>query len=290
MAGPIGTPTSGNNASTSAGAPVIGTAYTPSAINGGGKGGFRQSQTPMGTPIVSGKSYLNTPVANQPVLAEPVATPIDTSNGGGYADGTMSVQRYARGTTNAEEDDPWNWTKKEQVAPLAAAIKPSEAVIPQRTPDQTEQFLSNQAMGIGTNAAAKGINAAYKAYNAPLTTNAVSTMGTTALGAPVALTNVGAMTTPMSASLAPANGLGFSTGAGGAGLGISTASAAPIGAGIGEGLGIANAATQGAALSSAGATAAGGAAAAGGEAALMAMGPVGMVIGGALLAKKLKII
>jgi len=200
-----------------------------------------------------------------------------------YANGTMSVAGYEDGTTGLNED-PWNWTKKEQVAPLVASIKPSEIVVPQAVPDQTEQFLGNQATAMGTNAAAKGIDAAYKAYNAPLTTNAISTMGTTASGAPVALTNAGAMAAPaaegMYALSAPSMG--------GAGLGATASTVAPLGAGIGASLPAV--AAEGAGIAAAGSGAAAtGAAMAGGEAALAAMGPVGMVIGGALLAKKLGI-
>lgn len=271
-------------------------------VGGKGGGNMQPQATAMGTPIVYGNTYLpqSNTVVNTP------APVIDTSNSGGYdgapnfyAYGTTSVKEYAGGTTDAE-DDPWNWTKKDQVAPLSASIKPSEASVPAFVPDKTEQFLGNQAMAMGTNAAAKGIDAAYKAYNAPLTTQAAGSMGTTASGAPVALTNAGALSTP--AAVVGESGLVMPTLVApvstGAGLGISTASAAPIGAGIGEGLGIAGAATEGAALAGAGATAAGtaattgaaGAAAGiGGEAALAALGPVGMVIGGALLAKKLGI-
>jgi hypothetical protein len=206
------------------------------------------------------------------------------------ADGTTSVPGYAKGTTEVE--DPWDWSNKAPVAPLAVTIKPSEAVIPQVVPDQTEQQLGQMATGMATNAAAKGIDAAYKAYNAPLTTQAVGSMGTTASGAPIALANMGA-TAPASSSLltlsAPAS-------IGGAGTGIAAGSAAPIGATIGSSLGTGIAAAEGATLAGAG-TAAGtaatgaasGAALAGGEAALAALGPVGMVIGGALLAKKLGI-
>jgi hypothetical protein len=197
-----------------------------------------------------------------------------------YAYGSTSVSGYAQGTMSAEEDDPWNWTKKEQVAPLSASIKPSEAVIPQAVPDQTERYLSNQATSMGTNAAAKGINAAYKAYNAPLTSNAVGTMGTTASGAPVALTNAGALASPASTSLYALNAPAT---IGGAVQGVGTASVAPIGASIGAALPAA--AAEGAGIAAAGSSAA----MAGSEAALAAMGPVGMVIGGALLAKKLGI-
>jgi hypothetical protein len=298
----------------------------------GGKGGgmMKPQQTAMGTPIIYGNTYLpqSQTVANTPVPAVDTNTNYGNYDGGfadgtmsvpGYAYGTKSVAGYARGTMGVDEDDPWNWTQAQQVAPLAATIKPSEAVIPQAVPDPTEQYLGQQATAIGTNAAAKGIDAAYKAYNAPLTTNAITSMGTTASNAPVALTNVGAMTAPaasamptavgamtapISASLAPASGLGFSTGAGGAATGLvapassviptvigAGGTAAPLGsalAGLSTGAAVAPVATTaGAAATPIGLAGAG---AMGGEAMLAALGPVGMVIGGALLAKKLGII
>jgi len=299
-------------------------------LGGKGVGMMQPQQTAMGTPIIYGNTYLpqSQTVANRPA---PVINTISYDGGGGgdsgafangttsvsgYAYGTTSVENYAKGTTGVDEDDPWNWTTKEQVAPLVASIKPSEAVTPQAMPDKTEQFLGQQAMGIGTNAAAKGIEAAYKAYNAPLTTQAVSSLGTTASGAPVALGNVGALTapaasamptavgamaTPMTGALVPASGLGSVAGAG---TGLAAGSAAPIGAGIGSSIGTGLAAAEGATLAGAGTAAATGAAAtgagaaglggalgAGGSAAMAALAsnPVGWVIGAGLLAKKLKI-
>ena len=288
-------------------------------VAGGKGGGMMQPQkTAMGTPITYGNTYLpqSQTVANTP--APVVDTNInygsyDGGGGGGdggfadgttsvpgYAYGSTSVAGYAQGTMGADEDDPWNWTKKEQVAPLAASIKPSEAVIPQAVPDATEQYLGQQATAMGTNAAAKGIDAAYKAYNAPLTTNAISTMGTTASGAPVALTNAGALSAPASTSLYALNAPAT---IGGAVQGVApTASsliptvvgagevAAPLGstlAGLSTGAAVAPVATT--AGTAATTTSLGTAGLAGGEAALAAMGPVGMVIGGALLAKKLGI-
>jgi hypothetical protein len=273
----------------------------PSMGGGKGAGPMQPQKTAMGTPIVYGNVYSNSnqpfnPQPNVPSTTNPSVTekPYDvlqdpqfyaaadgTTSVPAYAYGTTSVSRYARGTVDVE--DPWDWSKSQPMTvPMAATIKPSEAVIPQAVPDKTEQFLGQQAMGIGTNAVSKGIDAAYKAYNAPMTTQAIGSMGTTASGAPVALTNMGA-----SAAAAPASSSLYALSApasiGGAGTGI----VAPLAA-----------ATEGAALASAGATAAGtgaatgaasGAALAGGEAALAAMGPVGMVIGGALLAKKLGI-
>jgi hypothetical protein len=296
----------------------------PSMGGGKGAGPMQPQKTAMGTPIVYGNVYSNSnqpfnPQPNIPSTTNPSVTekPYDVLQDPQFyaaADGTTSVPAYAYGTTNVsgyargtvDVEDPWDWSKSQPMTvPMAATIKPSEAVIPQVVPDQTEQFLGQQAMGMGVNAAAKGIDAAYKAYNAPMTTQAIGSMGTTASGAPVALTNVGAlsapaassmptvmgaMTTPMSGALAPVSGLGS---AAGAGTGIAAGSAAPIGAGLGASLGTGAAAAEGAALASAGTGAATGAASgaalAGGEAALAALGPVGMVIGGALLAKKLGI-
>lgn len=293
-----GNPTMG----TQSGMQGLGTMGDSSGIGGGkGAGNMRPQKTAMGTPIVYGNTYLpqSSLVANNPVSANTTIVDNSTNNGSGdggsfangttsvpgYAYGTTSVANYAKGTPDVDEDDPWNWTKKEQVAPLAVTIKPSEAVIPQVVPDQTEQYLGNQATAMGTNAAAKGIEAAYKAYNAPLTTNAIGTMGTTASGAPVALTNAGALSAPASTSLYALNAPAT---IGGAVQGVGAASAAPIGAGLGASLPAV--AAEGAGMAAAGSSAAAsGAAMAGGEAALAAMGPVGMVIGGALLAKKLGI-
>lgn len=201
-----------------------------------------------------------------------------------YANGTTSVEGYARGTTGVDDDDPWNWTKTQQIsAPLAAEIKPSNEQAAPPVKDQTEQYLSNQALAIGSNAASKGIEKGWAAYNAPLTTQAVGSMGTTATGAQVALPNMGAAIAPaesMYALSAPTMG--------GAGLGISTASAAPLGSSLGATLPAI--ASEGAGIAAAGSGAAAtGAAMAGGEAALAAMGPIGWAVGAGLLAKKLKL-
>jgi len=275
----------------------------PSMGGGKGAGPMQPQKTAMGTPIVYGNVYSSetpTSISNQATPSAPVednsfmyAAADGTTSVPGYAYGTTNVSGYAKGTTEVE--DPWDWANKAPVAPLAVTIKPSEAVIPQVVPDQTEQQLGQMSMGMATNAAAKGIDAAYKAYNAPLTTQAVGSIGKTASGAPVALTNMGA-----SATAAPASSglltLSAPASIGGAGTGIAAGSAAPIGATLGSSLGTGMAAAEGATLAGAG-TAAGtaatgaasGAALAGGEAALAALGPVGMVIGGALLAKKLGI-
>jgi hypothetical protein len=286
----------------------------PSMGGGKGAGPMQPQKTAMGTPIVYGNVYSNSnqpfnPSPNSPSITNPTVTekPYDVLQDPSFymaADGTTSVPGYAMGTTGV--DDPWDWSNKAPVAPLAVTIKPSEAVIPQVVPDQTEQQLGQMAMGMGTNAAAKGIDAAYKAYNAPLTTQAVGSMGTTASGAPVALTNIGAlsapaassmptaigaMSTPMSGALLPASGLGSVAGAG---TGIAAGSAAPIGATIGSSLGTGLAAAEGATLAGAGTAAAGTGAAglgsalgAGGSAALAALGPVGATIAAGLVLKKI---
>jgi len=200
-----------------------------------------------------------------------------------FADGTTSVKGYSGGTMNVD-NDPWDWTKTHPIAaPLAAEIKPSTEQALGRVADKTEQYLGNQALALGSNAATKGIEKGWSAYNAPLTTQATNTLGTTATGAKVALPNAGAIIAPAESAYAlsaPAMG--------GAGLGISTASAAPIGATLGNALPAV--AAEGAGMAAAGSGAAAtGAAMAGGEAALAAMGPIGWAVGAGLLAKKLKL-
>lgn len=221
-----------------------------SGMGAGGKGGggMQPQKTAMGTPIVYGKSYLPNPVSGQPNTGVPVTPTYDpASDGGGFADGTMSVPAYAYGTesvagyargTMGVDDDPWSWTNQQPIAaPLSVEIKPSTDQPPPRMPDATEQQLSSLAMSKGIDATTKGIDTAYKAYGA---------------SAPLAA------------------------------MPVAEAAAADLALG---GLGGTSGAT---ALTTAG-TGATGAATLGGEAALAAMGPVGMVIGGALLAKKLGI-
>jgi len=196
------------------------------------------------------------------------------------------------------DDDPWSWTNQQPVTPLSVNIKPSNEQAMARMPDKTEQQLGGLAMSKGIDAATNGINTAYKAYGAPLTTNAVRTMGTTASGAPVALAPVA----PASGSMLTLSAPAVTT----AGYGVPASSAilptvvgagevaAPLGSSL-AGLSTGVAAAEGTALATGGAAATGATAGmgalagVGGEAALAAMGPVGMVIGGALLAKKLGI-
>jgi hypothetical protein len=282
----------------------------------GGKGGgaMQPQKTAMGTPIIYGNTYLpqNQTVANTP--APVVDTNINYGNydggggggDGGFANGTMSVPGYAYGTasvagyargTMGVDDDPWSWTNQQTVAPLSVDIKPSQEQAAPRVADPTQQQLSAMALTKGVDATEKGITAALKSYGTP------SSVG--AIGTPSALTNVGAMATPLSASAAPVGGLGmnFAT-VGGAGTGLTApvttsliptvvgagGTAAPLGstlAGLSTGAAVAPVATT--AGTAATTTALGTAAGVGGEAALAALGPVGMVIGGALLAKKLGI-
>jgi len=329
MAGNMGTPATGNPSqgasqmgamSGDGGMPQSGMQLpdmTQNSMQGasGGKGGGAGAMQPQASGLGAPSSYgsdlpqpSSTPSMGMGGTSNQMNSGMALANGTmsvpGYAYGSTSVAGYAQGTMGAE-DDPWNWTKKEQVAPLAASIKPAEIVVPQAMPDQTEQYLGQQATAMGTNAAAKGIDAAYKAYNAPLTTNAITSMGTTASGAPVALTNAGALSAPASSSMYALNA---PTTIGGSVQGVSPVAssvlptvvgagevAAPLGSSL-AGLSTGVAAAEGTALATGGAAATGattagmGAAAGlGGEAALAAMGPVGMVIGGALLAKKLGI-
>ena len=306
--------------SPNAGNPSIGTqSGTPGNISsgGGGKGGgaMQPQKTSMGTPIIYGNTYLpqDKTVANTPT---PV---VDTNNygsydggggggdGGGYADGTMSVPGYAYGTTSVQgyargssnvDDDPWSWANQQPAAPLSADIKPSQEQAGPRVADPVQQQLGAMALTKGIDATEKGINAAYQAYGAPLTTNAIGSIGTTTAGVPVALTNAGAVVapsavtlgTPIAGALAPAGGVGLSTLAGGAGTGLAVNSAAPIGASLGTALGAAApvATTAGTAATTAGL---GSALGAGGTAMMgaLASNPVGWAIGAGLLAKKLKL-
>lgn len=267
--------------------PAVMPPQQPSMGGGKGAGPMQPQRTAMGTPITYGNVYSQAGSPSSNSITSKITSAPEVLEA---ADGTTSVPGYANGTE--EVDDPWNWSKKEQVAPLAVTIKPSQDVAPAPlvVKDPTEQFLGQQALGMGTNAAAKGIDAAYKAYNAPLTTQAVSSLGTTASGAPVALTNAGALSAPASTSMyalsAPAS-------IGGAGTGIAAGSAAPIGSSIGAGL-IGGA--EGAALATGASTAATGATAAsalgaGGSAMMTALSatPALPIVAGLFAAKKLGI-
>ena len=287
-----------------------------SGMGAGGKGGggMQPQKTAMGTPIVYGKSYLPNPVSGQPNAGVPVTPTYDpASDGGGFADGTMSVPAYAYGSmsvpayaygtesvagyargTMSVDDDPWSWTNQQPMsAPSSAKIEPSNEQPGGRVADPVHQQLGSMAMSKGIDATEKGINAAYQAYNAPLATNAIGSIGTTTAGVPVALSNVGSvvapsavtLATPVTGALAPAGGLGLSTLAGGAGTGLAAGSAAPIGAGLGTALGtVAPAATTAATTAGLGsALGAGGTAMMG----ALASNPVGWAIGAGLLAKEI---
>jgi len=211
-----------------------------------------------------------------------------------YAYGTESVAGYARGTMSVD-DDPWSWTNQQPMsAPSSAKIEPSNEQPGGRVADPVQQQLGSMALTKGIDATEKGINAAYQAYNAPLATNAIGSIGTTTAGVPVALTNAGAvvapsavtLATPVAGALAPA-GAGLSTLVGGAGTGLTAGSAAPIGAGLGTALGtaapVATTATTTAGLGSA--LGAGGSAMMGALAATPAL----PIIAGLFAAKKLGI-
>lgn len=212
----------------------------------------------------------------------------------------------------AQYQDPWSWVDQQKPsAPLAAQIQSStpEQIAPmylQPQRDPMEQQLQSMAMGKGIDAAGKGLEAGYKAYNAsaaPLTTNAVNTLGTgMKLGgaapaaasaaapvsqvtlAPLALPNAVTMGTPIVAeaggmyaltpTLGAAGGTGAALGSAGTAVGSGLATAAPAAA-------TAAGAGTGAALGTGAAVA--------GETALAALGPVGWAIGAGLLAKKLGI-
>lgn len=185
--------------------------------------------------------------------------------------------------------DPWDWVNQQkQVAPLGAQLQPSGEQPPpiQVVKDPYEQQFGQMAFGKSVDVAAKGVDAAYKAYGAPLS---ATTQAANTLGQGTALSNVGASVAPASTyALTPTL---TAAPLGGTGLGIGTGAASSIGAGLGE-------AALGTAATTAGATAAGtgaataglgAAGAAGGEAALAAMGPIGWAIGAGLLAHKLGI-
>jgi hypothetical protein len=176
-----------------------------------------------------------------------------------------------------EQDDPWAWMNQQKpVAPLAAAIAPSQEQAPPSTvkPDTSGQQLAYMATPVIDQAiiggykgyqAANTAAAASQAAMAPLSANAA-----TGVAAP-AMSVAPAMATPAAAALTEA---GLMTAA----PAMSTAAGTALGAG-----GTAAAAP----LAATGAVGAAGAGAmAGGQAALAAMGPVGWAIGAGLLAKQ----
>jgi len=160
-----------------------------SGMGAGGKGGggMQPQKTAMGTPIVYGKSYLPNPVSGQPNAGVPVTPTYDpASDGGGFADGTMSVPAYAYGSmsvpayaygtesvagyargTMGVDDDPWSWTNQQPIAaPLSVEIKPSNEQPGGRVADPVQQQLGSMALTKGIDATEKGVTAGYNAYKA----------------------------------------------------------------------------------------------------------------------------
>lgn len=256
---PIQLPQAQNNTDPSGGSK--GTGQPVSTGYGGGA-----TTTPMGTPIVYGKSYLNPSSFVSNSQDKGTSTPVDAS---GYANGSTNIQPqyFEDGTTGV--DDPWAWVSQQKpVAPLAATIQPSQEQPSGGAPQ--DPLVQMAEMG-AVNAAAKGMEAGFKAYGAPLSQTA---QAANTLGQGAALTNAGAV--PLAAGEAASM---YAL--------TPTLAAAPIG---GAGLGLAAPAMSTAAAAPAAATAGLGAAgAAGSQAALAAMGPVGWTIGAGLLAKKLGI-
>jgi len=274
MGAPAGQPGTGND-----------TMQPPSNMgfpsSGGSKGtgqpvvgyGANANVTPMGTPIVHGKSYLNPSSSASNTLGSGSNIPDNAAQY--YADGSTNIQPkyYEDGTTGV--DDPWAWVSQQKpVAPLAATIQPSQE---QPSGGAPQDPLLQMAEAGAINATAKGMEAGYKGYQAanaaqaaqaamaPLSANA-------AIGAAAPAMSVApAMATPAAAALTQAGVTGLAAPA------MSTAAGAALGAG----------GTAAAAPAAAGAMGAAGAA--GGQAALAAMGPVGWAIGAGLLAKKMGI-
>jgi hypothetical protein len=236
--------------------------------------GGNATTTPMGTPIVYGKNYLNqSNFSSNPQSSGNTPPVFDEALQA--ANGTTNVQPkyFEDGTTGV--DDPWAWVSQQKpVAPLAATIQPSQE---QPSGGVPQDPLTQMAEAGAINATAKGMEAGFKGYQAanaaqaaqaamaPLSANA-------AIGAAAPAMSVApAMATPAAAALTQAGVTGLTAPA------MSTAAGAALGAG----------GTAAAAPAAAGALGAGGAAA--GQAALAAMGPVGWAIGAGLLAKKMGI-
>jgi len=283
MGAPAGQPGTGNN-----------TIQLPQNMgsSGGSKGtgqptvgyGAGSSVTPMGTPIVQGKSYLSS--NNFSTSPQNPANMVQEPEVLQAANGTTNVQPkyYEDGTTGV--DDPWAWVSQQKpVAPLAATIQPSQE---QPSGGAPQDPLTQMAEAGAINATAKGMEAGFKAYGAPLSQTAQAA-GT--LGQGATLANAGAV--PLAAGEAASMYALTPTLAaapiGGAGLGLGTGAASGIGAGLGAGAGTAAATGTAAAGTGAATAGLGAAGAAGGQAALAAMGPVGWAIGAGLLAKKMGI-
>jgi hypothetical protein len=185
-----------------------------------------------------------------------------------------------------QDSDPWAWVNQQKpVAPLAATMQPSQEQPP--PPMQSADPLVGMAQQGAVNATAKGLEAGFKAYGAPLsqTAQAANTLGQ---GATLANASAVPLAAGEAASMYALTPTLAAAPIGGAGLGLGAGAASGIGAGIGAGAG--TAAATGAAAGTGAATAGLGAAgAAGGQAALAAMGPVGWAIAAGLMAKKLGI-
>ena len=132
--------------------------------------------------------------------------------------------------------DYWDWVdQKKPIAPLAAAIQPSQEQSP-GVMQQPKDPIVGMAQQAGVNAAAKGAEAAYKAYGAaanpvgPLTANQLGT----SFAADMAAQGVASTALPMAAEAAATTGtLGTAAGVGGE---AALAAMGPVGWAIGAGL------------------------------------------------------
>jgi hypothetical protein len=189
-------------------------------------------------------------------------------------------------------EDPWSWTEaKRPVAPLAATIQPAQDQAPaplQQQPGQLEQMATSNL----TKAGEKAFDAGVKAYK-----DAALTQSIGQAVAPLSANSVLGVSAP-AMSLAPATTTAVTEGliaSGIPGLAAPLASTTATGAGIlgteaALGGALASTAAPAAAAGTAGATGALGAGlGAGATAGLAALGPIGLLIGAGLLAKKLKL-
>jgi len=234
-----------------------------SGMGAGGKGGggMQPQKTAMGTPIVYGKSYLPNPVSGQPNAGVPVTptTPdysMDGDGSGGYADGTMSVPAYAYGSMS--------------VPAYAYGSTSVEGYEMGTMGVDEDPWAWTKAQSMSAPLAAE-IKPSTDQPPPRMPDATEQQLGSLAMSKGIDATTKGIDTAYKA----------YGASAPLAAMPVAEAAAADLALG---GLG----GTAGASALTAG-TGATGAAALGGEAALAAMGPVGMVIGGALLAKKLGI-
>jgi len=289
-----------NTMNSNAGTPVTGRAYTPSYTGGsGGKGGGRPTQTAMGTPITYGKSYINN--LSRDYVA-PLAKETVVTDGGGGGDG-VSVGGGTSGTTSGVTDGNTANSITGLAAPANNSIAVSDAISDAaNVAAAVSADAGDDGDGDGTAGAATSGSPGWANGTTSVPGYYNGTMGVD--DDPWAWTRSQPVAAPLAAEIKPSTeqALGrmpdrteqqlssmlMGKGVDAATKGIDTAykayNAAPLAAAAETG---ATAATTGAAAATT--TGATGAAALGGEAALAAMGPVGAVIGGALLAKKLKI-